>query len=61
MKAGFVDYVEVEGELTAIPKSIAFDSMDELKFEQLYNAVLDVVINELNFPKNIVDELANFY
>jgi len=61
MKAGFVDYVENDGELTAIPKSIAFHSMDELKFEQLYNAVVDVAINELNFPKQIVDEVANYY
>ena len=61
MKAGFVDYVENDGELTAIPKSIAFHSMDELKFEQLYNGVLDVVINELNFPNELIDELAKFY
>ena len=61
IKAGHVDFVENEGELTAIPKSISFESMDDAEFEKVFNSVVDVAINDLNFPKQMIDEVAKFY
>lgn len=42
-----------------VPKSIAFDKMDEQEFEKVYSAVLDVVIKWF-VPEIDEDELLNF-
>jgi Protein of unknown function (DUF1367) len=37
----------VEGDLTLEPESIAWASMDEARFEQLYSATIDVVLTKI--------------
>jgi len=62
IKAGHVDFInDPNDSMVAVPKSISFDSMDDAEFESIFNSVVDVAINDLDFPTGMIDELANFY
>jgi hypothetical protein len=62
--AGFYDtYYLLDGTQIIDSKSIAFDSMDELEFKEVYNKVLDVIIKNilpLNTEQEIEQEIFNF-
>jgi hypothetical protein len=62
--AGFYDtYYLLDGTQIIDSKSIAFDSMDELEFKEVYNRVLDVIIKNilpLNTEQEIEQEIFNF-
>ena len=47
--AGYYDpfFSPIRGEFVEVPKSIAFDSMDQPEFEDLYKAVWDVIVSVL--------------
>lgn len=60
--AGFYEAVwNLRGEMRLEPKSVAFDRMEENQFEELYSAVMDVllrmVLEEKGFKKQNVDEM----
>ena len=43
-------------------KSISFSSMDEVKFSELYNSVIDVIINYFHFDRqDILDNVEQYY
>lgn len=45
MLAGFYEtHVNIHGELYRVPESIAFENMDETRFQELYRRCLDVVM-----------------
>lgn len=45
VKAGYYDVVGLpDGGVKAVPKSIAFDKMEEDEFQQLYSNVLDILL-----------------
>jgi len=47
LKCGnYNEHITTKGKIVYIPKSIAFDKMDELTFEELYNKAIDVVLKD---------------
>ena len=61
-----IDHVDriykIDGSSTLIPKSIAFDKMDEFEFSTIYNKTLNVLCEILDVvPDEIEQELLNFY
>jgi hypothetical protein len=62
LKAGsYREHVTTKGKLVYVPKSIAFDKMDDVEFEQLYNRVIDVVLKHFvrGDTKENIDEQVN--
>lgn len=53
---GHCQVYERKGELIKVPKSIAFDQMDQVDFDDFYRRVLDVVARDL-WPSVTVDWL----
>ena len=61
MKAGFYDSIETDKGTIYIPKSIAFGSMDQIEFEEVFERVLNVITKELGSERqDIMDELNSF-
>lgn len=62
MKAGFVDIVPtVKGQMI-VPQSISFESMDELQFQEVYNKVLEFIIDDIEATKEDIErELISFF
>lgn len=61
MKAGFVDIVKTPDGVMYLPQSISFSSMDNIKFQEWYNAMINQVIILLGTDeKKIEKELAGF-
>ena len=52
MKAGFYKSVVTPTGIMTLPKSISFEKMDDLEFNDLYGKVLDVVIKFLKCDAN---------
>jgi hypothetical protein len=47
LKAGnYTEHITTKGKLIYIPKSIAFEKMDNVEFEALYNKAIDVVLKD---------------
>ena len=44
---GHCQYVRLRGELTAIPRSIAFGNMDQTKFTRFYHRALDFLLESV--------------
>lgn len=42
----YTEHVRTSGELVMIPKSISFADMDQTQFEEFYNRVTDIAIQE---------------
>lgn len=62
MRCGLVDVVKTHKTTLYLPKSIAFDKMDQTAFEELYNKALDQAELMLGSSRDeIRDALANFY
>lgn len=40
------EYVTLDGKLVYVTKSISFESMDEVEFEELYNNAIDVILDK---------------
>lgn len=61
MKAGFVRvYTTPKGQIFE-PESIAFGNMDEDRFQEVYDRVLDVIIEDIGAGKEEIErELINF-
>jgi len=61
LKAGFVDYIDYNGETIPKAKSVKFDKMDELEFEKLYNAVFSQIIIDTEADETLFrNELESF-
>ena len=61
MKAGWVDVYKTEKGVMALPKSIAFDKMDDKEFAELYRAVIGVIVEDMGATKeDIESNLINF-
>ena len=61
MKAGFKKMLETSKGTVYFPESINFAKMDNIRFEQVYKRVLDVVWQELGSTKEEIEqELINF-
>ncbi len=63
MKSGYYNIVPApNGQPIYLPKSIAFDQMDEFEFSELYSKALDVIGQFLGVQnKEIEREIVNFY
>jgi len=61
MKAGYVETFKTTRGLMALPKSIAFDKMDDTEFQDLYNSAIQVIIDDIGATrKDIEQNLINF-
>ena len=62
MKAGFYDSCQApNGEFMYRAKSIAFNSMDDFEFTELYKAVSQVIINECKINQEQIEENLNLF
>jgi len=63
IEAGFFSRrTNLEGDEVKKAKSISFSSMDEYEFNQLYDAVINVIIKHFKFEKRAIEEnLIEFY
>ena len=62
MKAGFNKRVMTNKGEMILPKSIRFSKMDEHEFSELYDRILDVIVLEFDFNKElIIENIENFY
>lgn len=61
MKAGFYEtYTTDKGSFT-LPKSISFSAMDNIEFEQFYNAVIDVAISLIDCNReDLIEAIINY-
>jgi len=61
LKAGYFTIILTDKGKVFMPESISFASMDEIEFEKLYNATINVLCVELNTSvESIMQELVNF-
>jgi len=62
IKAGFYESAKVKEEWIFQAKSLAFDKMDDLEFEQVYKAVLQEIIYDIEADEETIEkELMNFF
>lgn len=63
MKAGFVIWTkDKEGKAFPLPESISFEKMNEERFNEVFNAVLNIISTELDLTKpEIESEIQGFY
>lgn len=63
IRAGYYDEAPTKnGEVYFIPKSLSYENMSTDRFDKWYQDVLGVISSDLSTaPKNIEDELINFY
>ena len=61
MMSGWADIYETEKGKMALPKSIAFDKMDDDEFAKLYKAAIQVIINDIGATQQDIEaNLINF-
>ena len=61
MKAGWVDVYTTDKGKMALPRSIAFDKMDESEFAELYKATIQVIIQDIGATQQDIEaNLINF-
>jgi len=61
MKAGWVDVYTTDRGKMALPRSIAFDKMDENEFAELYKATIQVIIQDIGATQQEIEQnLINF-
>ena len=61
LKAGFYDIIQTEKGVVYMPQSISYSSMDNAEFEELFNAILDVIAKQLNTaPHEIRNQVDDF-
>lgn len=62
MKAGFFDTFHTDKGTMILPKSIAFDKMDDIEFQEVYKRVREVISKDIGATNEEIDkELQNFY
>lgn len=62
MKAGYYQTIQTDKGTIYLPDSISFSNCDEIKFQEIYNRVLDQVCIMLDTAKeDIINELINFF
>lgn len=63
ISAGYYDLrYNIDGVEIREPKSISFAKMDELEFSEVYNRVIDVVVNWLGIDKQeIIDNVQQYF
>ena len=63
IEAGYYDLrANIHGEEIKEPKSISFASMDQMQFDEYYNACLDVIVKYFHFDKqDIIDNIDQFF
>lgn len=62
MKAGFVKPIKTPTGIMYMPISINFASMDEIEFEKLYSASIDVVISLIGCTKeDLINEILSSF
>lgn len=55
IKVGFCDYVwSLDGALETRARSISYDNMDQVEFEELFNAYVEAILNSDIVPQNEV-------
>ncbi len=61
MKAGFFESVETGTGKMILPRSIKFDKMDNIEFQELYNAVFNQIIIDIECDEVLFrNELSSF-
>lgn len=63
IRAGYYDIrYDMDGGEIQDPKSISFGSMDELEFNEFYNAVVDTIVKYFHFDKqDLIDNVAQYF
>jgi len=62
MRAGYYDIYETPKGKLYEAQSISFGNMDQIKFEELYSRVLDVIIDDIGVSgDDIESEILNFF
>jgi len=63
VEAGFYrERTNIYGEVVKEAESINFASMDDLKFSELYDRTIDVIVQHFHFDKQlIIDEVEQYY
>ena len=63
IKAGFyTTYTDLNGDVQFEPESISFASMDEYKFNEYYKRIIDVIVKEYKFDKQLmIDEIEQYF
>ena len=61
VKAGHYDIYKTSRGKMVEAKSLAFENMDEIEFQQVYNDVIQVIMNDIGASKETIEqELLNF-
>lgn len=63
LKTGYIEkkFVDKKGNVAWVPKSIAFDKMDEMEFSEFYSKAVDVVCGIIGVEQSeILNELMEF-
>lgn len=58
--AGYCDFIEHNGKMVAIPRSISFANMDGETFEDLYNDVLNFICENWALDYEQIDQIVGF-
>lgn len=58
--AGWCDFVEHDGKMVAVPRSISFAKMDEAEFGNLYSDVLDFICKNWVLDRQQMEEILAF-
>lgn len=57
LKSGHFDLMEVAGDIYKIPKSIAFENMDQIDFNEFYNKTVGIIADYLGItPAELENE-----
>ena len=56
IKAGYYELHQTPKGVFIRAKSIAFDSMDEAEFQELYNRVLDVIMQDIEADREVIEQ-----
>lgn len=58
--AGYCEFIESQGQLVAVPKSISFASMDETTFGELYQDTLTYICGRWAIDEEFLNNLLEF-
>ena len=61
MKAGFYETIETKKGTIYLPDSISFSNMDQTKFEDVFNRVLDVICTQLDTAPELIKKQLEHY
>jgi hypothetical protein len=58
--AGYCDFIEHDGELVAVPRSISFAAMDETEFSRLYQDLLKFICQKWVLDEKQLNQIVGF-